>query len=333
MGWTGVGLMAVLLMANAGQAQMCVTQARMDAPLRDGLASAALAVGRTVQAGDVGALKAASSMQLAGDFSAVERTVDETGGKLSGDELRVVQVYELDASAVKASGAMDFSCLLKASPAEVDFNFNMLQKAVYGFAMVEASGSGKAWLLSMLLEQEGGGWKLAGLYPHARTAVGRDGLWYWAAARDRVKAKQPWLAWLDYEEAAALLSPAPFVTSTEMDKLRSEQRTAAPQGLSDGVSPQTPLVVKGKDGTAFRFTSLTSEPASDDLSLQLVLRYADKAIEGAEANRVRDMAAAAALVDAHPELKAGYGAVIVFGDVEGRTPSVLVISMSQLQAV
>jgi len=194
--------------------------------------------------------------------------------------------------------------------------------------MVEAAGGDHAWLLAFLLRQEGGGWKMAGFYPHARTAMGKDGLWYWTAARDSVKTKKPWLAWMQYDEANELLRPASFVSSTNLDKLLAEQHAGAPPVLSDGIGVQTPLVVKGTGGQEFHFTAMSNEAAGDDGSLHLVLHYAAEPLAGAEPNRVRDTAAAEAMIHEHPELRQGYSAVIVFADMPGQNPSVLSLPMA-----
>ena len=76
---------------------------------------------------------------------------------------------------------------------------------------------------------------------------------------------------------------------------------------------------------------MSNETASDDQSLHLVLRYAGTALEGVEANHARDAAAAAALMAAHPELRQGYSAVVVFGDVQGQNPSVVSLPMAEIR--
>ena len=59
------------------------------------------------------------------------------------------------------------------------------------------------------------------------------------------------------QEAQALGQPASFVSSTHLEKLQAEITAAAPPALSAGISTETPLVLKGTDGTEFRFTSIT----------------------------------------------------------------------------
>ena len=331
-GITEFGLV-VALAAGTLAAQTCTTQAGMQGQVRTALADTALMLGTAVKAGDANAVKAATVAEYANNFGAIEYAIGTTSPKLKGGTLRVTQVYELDASGRKAgdTSEADFTCPLKGTSAETDFSISGLPPGVYGFAMVEVAGGGHAWLLSFLLQQEGEGWKMAGFYPHARTAVGKDGLWYWNSARERVKAKQPWLAWLAYDQADTLLRPANFVSSTNLDKLRAEQHAAAPAGMGDGISGQTPLVVKAANGQEFHFTAMINEAAADDQSLHLVLHYAGTPLEGVEANHARDVAAAAAMIAAHPELRQGYSAVVVFGDVQGQNPSVVSLPMAEIR--
>jgi len=320
----------VMLSVTAG-AQTCTTQAKMPTATRTALADEALQLGTAVKSGDANGVKAATVPEYANNFAPIEYVIRNTADKLKGDTLRVTQVYVLDVSSRKAgdTSEADFTCPLQGSTAETDFSFSSLPAGVYGFAMVEAAGGERPWLLAFVLEQENGAWKMAGFYPHARTAVGKDGLWYWNAARANVKTK-PWLAWLEYDEASELLRPASFVSSTSLDKLMAEQHAGAPPQLSDGISVQTPLVVKAADGQEFHFTSMTNEAAADDSSLNLVLHFAAEQLAGVEANRARDLAAAKAMLAAHPELRQGYGSIYVFGDVAGQNPSVLSLKMTEI---
>jgi len=331
-GIAGLSLV-VALAAGPLTAQTCTTQSGMQGQVRTALADTALMLGTAVKSGDANAVKAATVAEYANNFGAIEYAIDTTSEKLKGGTLRVTQLYELDASGGKAGNTseVDFTCPLKGTSSETDFSISSLPPGVYGFAMVEVAGGDHAWLLSFLLQQEGVGWKMAGFYPHARTAVGKDGLWYWSAARERVRDKQPWLAWMDYAEADALLRPANFVSSTNLDKLRAEQHVAAPAGLGDGISVQTPLVVKAANGQEFHFTAMSNETAADDQSLHLVLHYAGTALDGVDANHARDAAAAAAMMVVHPELRQGYSAVVVFGDVQGQNPSVVSLPMAEIR--
>jgi hypothetical protein len=346
---------ALLLGLGAGMncpkanAQTCTTQAKMSAEVRTGLSEAALSLAQAVKASDTAKVQAGTVAEYAGGtaFAQTAYLVQSVAGKTATDALRVTQIYELDAQARKVGDGSDadFSCLLAGTASETDFSIAALPPGMYGFAMVEASGD-RPWLLSFLMRQDGGVWKMAGFYPRARTAAGHDGVWYWTAAREDAKAKEMWLAWLLYGEADQLLRPANFVTSTNLDKLRAEQRSAMPAELSDGISAQTPLVVEGSDDTEYAFTGMSAEGSEDGKQLNLMLHLRAEAASdpnavkpgdpGAakagdpNALKMRNRAAAKALLDAHKDLRKGFDRVLVFADFDGQAPLVTDETMQEI---
>ena len=309
-----------MLLAGGAYAQTCTTQARLSAVRREAIAGAAMSLATAVQAGDAAAVRSSTIAQYAADFSASEFLIHATANHISGDTVAVTAVYALDASAAKPSdgGAVEFSCPLAGSPAEVDFAIPGLPPGSYGFATVEATGA-HPWLLSFLLSESGGKWLMAGFYPHARAAAGHDGLWYWNSARASVAAGQKWAGWLQYGEADALLRPANFVTSSNLDRLRAEQHAAAPPELSAGVNADTPLVISSPSGE-FHITSLSTEGSDDGSRLNIILHMRTDSGADAKSTRARNAAAAAALVDAHPELRKVFAAVWVYADTSLSTP-------------
>ncbi len=311
-------------------AQSCTTQAKMTAELRSEIADSALFLAVAVQADDAAKVQSAAVAEFAANFGATVALIHATAGQLAGDSLRVTQVYALDAKGRKAGDATDadFSCPLAGAAAETDFSIGGLPPGMYAFAMVEATG-GKPWLLSMLLRQEGLSWKLAGFYPRARLAAGRDGLSYWTAARDEAKDGKPWLAWLSYGEADELLRPANFVTSTDLDRLRSERRGAAPKELAEGIGNDAPLVVAAGADT-FRFTSLASAGSDDGAHLNLLVHLRAESTLDAAAAKARNLAAAKALLTAHKELRSGFDSVLMFADASNQTAVLTQVKMAEI---
>jgi hypothetical protein len=310
---------------------LCTTQAMMTADARQSLADAALGLASAIKAGDTTRVQSMSAADIASKFDVTSYIVHTTASAIAGDTLRVTQLYRLDASARRAgdTSEADFGCALSGSADEVDFAIPGLPPGIYGFAMVEAEGQ-RPWLLSLLFEQQGSAWKMAGFYPHARSAAGHDGLWYWTTARADAKAGKKWLAWVLYGEADQLLRPANFVTSTHLDKLRNERRTSAPGELSEGISADNPLVVKGKDGSEFHFTALGSLVTDDGKGLDLVLRYRADSVADPTAARAKNIAAAAALLAAHPELREGVTGVSVFAEATGQPPFATELSLAEI---
>ncbi len=309
----------------------CTTQSAMTAEMRQSLADAALAIATAVKGNDTERVRSLSAPEIASNFDSTVFVIHQTSSAIANDTLRVEQLYRLDASSRKPneSAVADFGCALSGSTDEVDFSIPGLPPGVYAFVIVEAAGD-RPWLLPMLLEQQGPAWKMAGFYPHARTVAGHDGLWYWTTARADAKAGKKWLAWVLYGEADQLLRPANFITSTHLDQLRSERRSNAPGELSDGISAESPLVIKAKDGTEFHFTSLGSTATDDGKSLNLVLHYRVDAIGEPAAAGSRNIAAAAAMLAAHPELREGFSNVSIFAEAQGQTPFITEQSLSEI---
>ena len=340
MGWPLlVGPIAAVLLlpplAN-GQGELCTTQSGMPAAQRTAVADAARHIASAVVANDAATLRSASAPELAKDFGALQYLVATTAPKLSGTAPVVEQVYVLDATKLKtgadaAGTEAQFYCSLNRTVNEVEFDIPSLPAGQYAFAIVSlTSGSASAapWRLSLLLHQVPSGagpWLLAGLYPRPTTAAGRDGLWYWTQARQMVKDKQPWNAWLYYQLAQHLLQPADFVMSTHLDKLRTEAATAAPPALSEGVSADAPLVFKSSSGTEYHFTSFAAEDAglgggqaAGSPTLDIAVRYSADPLPDAAAARTRNLAAAAALLAAYPELRRPFHGVAVVAETKGQ---------------
>jgi hypothetical protein len=336
--YLAVAIAAVALMATGGRttwAETCTTQSGMSDAERNGLADAARNLALKVQANDAAALRASTVAEVAKNFGGLQYLVAITAPKLAGGTATVDQVYLLDASGLKLNAdgtAQDaqFFCSLNRSTMEADFLIPALPPGKYGFAMVNINPASGAtapapWRLSLLLRQEQGQWLLAGFYPKATTAAGHDGLWYWTQARQMTAAKQPWNAWLDYQAAQHLLQPADFLVSTHLEKLRTEAAAAAPPALSDGVSIDAPLVVKGTDGAEYHFTALTVDDSPDQSGLDIAVHlHLDPAAAGAPtdptAARKRNDGAASALLAAYPEMRKPFHGVRVVAEAPGQPP-------------
>jgi hypothetical protein len=304
----------------------------MSGELRQTLADTAVALATAIKANDSSHVQSMSAADIAANFNATSFIIQQTSSSIAGDTLRVTHLYRLDASARKPgdTSEADFACPLSGSGDEVDFAIPGLPSGVYAFVMVDADGE-RPWLLPLLLEQQGSAWKLAGFYPHARSAAGHDGLWYWTTARADAKAGRKWIAWVLYGEADQLLRPANFVATTHLDQLRSERHTNAPAELSEGITADTPLVIKAKDGSEFHFTAVSAAATSDGKGLDLVLHYKTDSTSDSAAASARNSAAATALLDAHPELREGFSGITVFAEVAGQNPFITQVSLSDIR--
>jgi hypothetical protein len=348
---------------RVARAETCTTQAGMAEPERDAMADAARGLAVAVQSNNIVALRSSSIAEIQKDFSATQYLVDATSPKLAGLPIAVEQVYLLDATSLKRNpdgSAPDaqFFCSLNRSTSEADFLIPSLPPGKYGFAIVNVGvpstaavvpASAAPWRLAMLLRQEPpvaqGKWLLAGFFPKPLTAAGHDGLWYWTQARQLTKDKQPWNAWLYYQTAQMLLRPADFVLSTHLDKLHTEQIAAAPPALSEGISVDAPLVVKGVSGAEFHFTSLTVDDSLGQSALDIAVHLRPDlapdpspdapskpaAAPAPEAARKRNSDAMAALLTAYPEMRKTFHGVLVYADAPGQPAVATELSMADIK--
>jgi hypothetical protein len=332
-----IGLIAVgMMLAGVATAEVCTTQSQMAAADRSALASAALGLAAKVQANDVSGLRAATVAEYAKDFDGIGNVVGSTAAKVKGGTPIVEQVYLLDGSQLKrgADGSVpdaQFFCSLNKSVAEADFLIPGLLPGRYGFAIVNVPNGSSAWRLSFLLRQEQGQWQMAGFYPKALTAAGHDGLWYWTQARTMTAQKQPWDAWLYYQQAESLLLPANFIQSTHLEKLKAEESAATPPQLSDGVSAETPLVVKGADGVEYHFTGLGVDDSLAKDKIDVIAHLKVEKIGDAAAAQKLNADAMTALLAAYPEMRKPFHGVWIFAEAPGQNPFATEQAMSEIR--
>ncbi len=330
-----IGLLAGMLVAGVASAEVCTTQSQMTATDRDALAAAARSLAARVQANDVSGLQAATPAEYAKDFSGIGPVVGSTAAKVKGGTLTVEQVYLLDGTQLKraADGSVpdaQFFCSLNKSMAEADFTISGLTPGRYGFVMVDVADVSSPWRLSFLLRQDQGQWTMAGFYPKPLTAAGHDGLWYWTQARTMTAQKERWNAWLYYQQAESLLVPVNFIQSTHLEKLKTEASAAAPPVLSEGVTPEAPLVVKGPDGVEYHFTALGVDDSLAKDKIDITAHLKVDQIGDPVAARKRNSDAMVALLTAYPEMRKPFHGVWIVADVPGQNPFATEQAMSEI---
>ena len=330
-----LALAAGLLVARAGWAEVCTTQSQMTAADKDALVAAARGLAAKVQANDVSGLQAATAPAYAKDFSGIGTVVGSTSIKVKGGTPIVEQVYLLDAAQLKrgADGTLpdaQFFCSLNKSVAEVDFLISGLDPGRYGFVIVDVTDTSSPWRMSFLLREDQGKWGMAGFYPKPLSAAGHDGLWYWTQARTMNAHKEHWNSWLYYQQAENLLVPVSFIQSTHLEKLKTEASAAAPPALSEGVSAEAPLVVKGADGAEYHFTALGVDDSLAKDKIDIMAHLKVDQIGDPVAARKRNTDAMVALLAAYPEMRKPFHGVWIVTEVPGQNPFATEQAMSEI---
>ena len=171
---------------------------------------------------------------------------------------------------------------------------------------------------------------MAGFYPKPLSAAGHDGLWYWTQARTLNAQKERWNAWLYYQQAESLLRPVNFVQSSHLEKLQAEASASAPPALSEGVSAEAPLVVKGANGAEYHFTSLGVDDSLEKDKIDVTAHLKVDQIGDPVTARKRNSDAMAALLAAYPEMRKSFHGVWIFAEVPGQNPFVTEQAMSEI---
>ncbi len=328
-------LAAGILVTAVASAEVCTTQSQMKAADRDALAAAGRGLAAKVQANDVSGLQAATASEYAKDFSGIGTVVGSTATKTKGGMPTVQQVYLLDGTELKrgADGSLpdaQFFCSLDKSVAEADFVIPGLTAGRYGFVIVDVMDPKSPWRLSFLLKEDAGRWAMAGFYPKPLSAAGHDGLWYWTQARTMATQKERWNAWLYYQQAQNLLIPVNFLQSTHLEKLKTEASAAAPTVLSEGVSAEAPLVVKGPDGAEYHFIALGVDDSLEKDKIDITVHLKVDQIGEPAVARKRNTDAMVALLTAYPELRKPFHGVWMIADVPGQNPFATEQAMSEI---
>jgi len=331
-----IGLLAVgLLAVGIARAEVCITQSQMTATERDALVAAARGLAEKVQANDVNGLRAATVSEYAKDFAGIGEIVGTTAAHVKGGIPKVEQVYVLDGTQLKrgtdgTAPDAQFFCSLNKSVAEADFLIPGLAPGRYGFVIVDVRDGSLPWRLSFLLRQDQGQWAMAGFYPKPLTAAGHDGLWYWTQARTMTSQKEHWNAWLYYQQAESLLKPTNFIQSTHLEKLKTEEAAAAPPALSDGVSAEAPLVVKGPDGVEYHFTGLGVDDSLAKEKIDVIAHLKVEQLGDPAAARKRNTDAMVALLAAYPEMRKPFHGVWMVAEVPGQNPFATEQAMNEI---
>lgn len=333
---TAVTLMAVSLTHGAVvRAESCTTQSAMTEKDRNALAAAVRGMAEKVQKNDAAGLQAITIPEYATNFGAIQSAVESASASVKGASLVVEQIYLLDATDLKPGpegkpGNAQFMCTLNHSVQEADFSIPSLPAGKYAFGIVEARGIAAPYRLSFLMQEEHGAWHMAGFYPRAMSASGHDGIWYWTEARKLEKNKEPWSAWLYYQQAEALLNPTSIIQSTHLEKLRNEQAAAAPPAISDGISENTPLVVKGADGTEYHFVGLGVDDSMQKDKVDVIARLKVDQLGDAATAKKRNTDAMSALVAAYPELRKNFHGVWMVAQAPGQNPYAIELGMNEI---
>ena len=285
-------------------AQTCDTGNDLNPATKSAIEGAAQRYFTMSAQGDVAGLKTNAIPAVAGNFGGIEQAVVDNKKYFAEGQPSVTGTYLLDASQLKDPQRADFYCGIYNSPQRVGFSIPGLPVGRYAIVIQKVAGDKDPVTLTMILQEMGGGWKLAGYYPRLTAIGGHDGEWYLTQARQYKAKNQLHDAWFYYLTAWDLLAPVNFMSNVQLDKVAQEMEAARPADLPTSQAPMN-LSAGGK---VFKVTELVPVPVGSDLNLRV--RY-DSADASNSAVAFQDnMAVIKAIVAKYPELRDAFNAVI-----------------------
>jgi hypothetical protein len=301
----------------------CTSQGQMTAAQRSELEQSARNLGLLIQKGDLAAVKTSTLPKVASQFDGIAAGIQSAAPLMQGATLTIDQLFLLDASDLKQDQDTQFFCGVGGTGSEVTLNFQQLPPGRFALAILHATGVAQPQQMGLVLANNGG-WKLAGYYVRPMFYAGHDGVWYWVKARDFVKKKQNWNAFFYYQTAQYLLTPVDFLSSSNLEKLETEQSGVAPPGLP-GVRPMTLTA----NGQSWEITSLRTDASLG--GLDLVIHYKEPAAVDPVASRQKSTELMKAMLAQHPELREGFHGLWVYTDLPEQRSYAVELPMSQIQ--
>lgn len=300
----GVLVIALLAVSQVLQAQTCASGAELDAPTKTAINSAATQYFSMSKNGDVAGLKGNAIPAITGDFGAIEQAVVTNKPYFAEGQPTITGTYLLDASQAKAPLARaDFYCGIYNSPDRVGFSIPNLPPGRYAVVIQKVNGKDPI-TLSLVLQDVGGAWKLAGYYPRLDAIGGHDGDWYLTKARDFKAKGDVHDAWFYYLTAWDLVAPVNFMGTPQLDKIATEMQSARP---SDIPSQSAPLSLSA-NGKVFKVTELAAVPVDNKLDLRI--RYENANANNSNVAFQDNMAVIKAMVAKYPELRDAFDSII-----------------------
>ncbi len=304
-GW----LWLVLLGATAVQAQTCQSATDMDPAVRTALETTAKGYFDVAARGDSATLQKNSIAAVAANFSGIETAVKDNQAAFTGAHAAVRPPFVLTIEGSQPQEPAEFLCgVFGKSGQTADstvFILHKLPPGKYGIAILDAQGTQDARTLTMILQQAGTDWKLAGFYARPVQVNGHDGAWFAQRARDFKAKGQNRNAWLYYREASALSAPVDFMSTLATDKLYDEMQAVVPSDL-----PMNGKTVEVSAGTkTYHLTEIFPLAVGNDLDV--VAKYQTADVSNTAQTYQENMVVTKALLAKFPEFREAFAGVVV----------------------
>jgi hypothetical protein len=299
-----------LMLAAPLQSQTCLTAADIEPATGSALEATAKRYFDMSTHGDSASLKQNAIPSLAADFSGVEGALTDNQPSFASAHAVVRPPFQLNAesSDKKPFPRAEFLCGVFGASGQTSqsavFVLNDLPAGKYAVAILDVTGGKKPLTLTLVLQQIGSDWKLAGYYARSQQVAGHDAAWFAQQARDFKGKGQHHNAWLYYREAIALASPVDFMSTQATDKLYDEIQAVQPADMPANGN----AVDLSAGGKTYRLTAIFPLVVADDLDV--VIRYSAADISNPTKTFEENMLIIKAFVAKFPELKSAFTGVV-----------------------
>jgi hypothetical protein len=298
----------LLLLGATSHAQTCQGDADMDASVRTALESAAKRYFEMSARGDTAALKQNSIAAVAASFSGIETAVKDNQAAFTGAQATVRPPYLLTADGPQPLARAEFLCGVFGSSGQTKdsavFVLNNLPPGKYGVTILDVSGGKAALTLTLVLEQAGGDWKLAGFYAKYLDAAGHDAAWFTQRSLDLKAKGQNHNAWLYDREAIALSAPVDFMSTLATDKLYDGAQAMQPAD----VPANSNTVDISAGGKIYHMTDIFPLAVGNDLDV--VVKYQAADVSDTSRTFQENTAVIKALIAKFPEFREAFAGVV-----------------------
>lgn len=304
--WLWLVLMGAIATA---QAQTCQSAADLDLTVRNALESNARHYFDLAARGDYAGLRQNSIAAVAASFGGIAAAISDNKSAFTAAQATVRPVFLLSAEGNGPLARAEFLCGVFGksgqTPASAVFVLHNLPPGKYGVAIVDIRGTQDARTLTLILQQVGADWKLAGFYVRLAQLNGHDGAWFAQRAREFKSKGQTRNAWLYYREAIALSVPVDFMSTLVTDKLYDELQAAQPSDLP--VNGNT--VDLAGAGKSYRLTEIFPLVVGSDLDV--VVKYQAADVSDTAATFKENQVVTKALIAKFPEFRDAFAGVVV----------------------
>jgi hypothetical protein len=293
----------IFVLASLAGAETCTAGPEMDAPAKSSIDSAARQMFGQMQQGDVFSLKQNSIPTLASNFGSIEQIIVSNKPRYAASTMTLRNAYLLDAPGTAPIARAEFLCGVWGQPDFTTFVLPNLPPGKYAVVIGDLAGQSPS-TLSMILQQQGAAWKLAGYYPQPPPVGGKDGNALLQQARTYKSQGQAHNAWFYYLMAWERIAPVQFMYNKSLEATRQEISQAQPSDLPTAEKP----VDFSADGKTYRITTLA--PFADKDDLDLVLKYQVADVSNTMQVDKDNKALVSAFVARYPEYKSAFKAIV-----------------------